>query len=109
MRDVGALVVIMLLGSLEAAMFLCWDRRRLGAHGKARMWNDATLTLAIASPALGLGIPPFFAIGAHVWVTREGSTASRLAKGAFALVLAYVAYALLALGALELLGLPLDP
>jgi hypothetical protein len=109
MGDLAALIVNMVLGSVIAAAFLLVDRRRLDAHGRARMWNDATLALAIGSPALGLGIPPFISYAAHVWVTRSGRWYVRLGKALLAMVVCFVVQIAFIVAALEVLGLPLDP
>lgn len=109
MHDLAALIVSMVLGSVVAAAFLLADRKRLDAHGRARMWNDATLALAIGSPGLGLGIPPFLSFAAHVWVTRSGRWYVRLGKALLAMVICLVAQVAFIVAALELLGLPLDP
>lgn len=108
LRPVAAVLVMMLSGSIVAAGFLLLDRRLLDEHGRSRTWYPATLELAIASPALGLGIPAFFACFAHVLITRRGAWWSVLGKAIFAMVLAMAANIAVAQAGLWLLGLSDD-
>jgi hypothetical protein len=63
-----------LVGSSLTGLLLRLDRRRLPPEGRARMWNDATLYLAVS----GLFLPAPLTFGAHLWVTRPGPLWKRL-------------------------------
>lgn len=102
--QVVSIVVIELLSSLVTYLVLRWDRGRLDAYGRARMWNDATFRLAVGGPLVG--IPPTLAVGAHVWVTRRGW--KRLPLALLAAILTTVAVELLGQLLLWATGLPDD-
>lgn len=89
-------------GAVTTGALLRWDRRRLGAEGRRRMWRDATLYLAVS----GLFVPAPLTFGAHLWVTRPGPLWKRLplalAGSAGALTLSVlIAYLLLLLLGVE--------
>lgn len=74
MGEVGATLLVWVVGSVVSWVLLRLDRRRLDAYGRARDWNEATTALAMS----GLFFPAPLALGAHVWVTRRPPWWSRL-------------------------------
>lgn len=74
------------VGSLITGVMLVLDRRRLDAYGKARMWNQVTLVLAVS----GLFLPAPLTFGAHVWVTRRPPLWRRLGLALLGVLLALV-------------------
>jgi len=98
--ELAVTVVAWLVGSATTGALLRWDRRRLGPEGRARMWWDTTLYLAVS----GLFLPAPLTFGAHLWVTRPGPLWKRLplsllgAAGAVALSSLAAELVLVALG-----------
>lgn len=79
---------------------IVWDRRRLDAYGKSRMWHGSTLWLV----GSGLFLPPIAGLYAHVSITRRGSFWRRHGLALLAVIVAAVALELGAEGVFSLLG-----
>ncbi len=95
-----------ILPSLVTGVLLAWDRRRLDAYGKARMWNFATLALVVSGMYLpSIFIPTPVCFGAHVWVTRRGRWWGRFAKALLAAAVAMAITVLVNYAVLGALGL----
>ena len=66
--ELAAQIVVWVAGSLTTGLLLWADRRRLPPEGRARMWHETTVAIAVS----GLFLPSPLTFGAHVWATRRG-------------------------------------
>jgi hypothetical protein len=84
-EELAEVLVALIVQPAIVGALLYFDRKRLDAYGRDRMWNDATLGAAV-NP---LVFPwPVLAFGAHVWVTRRGPWWTRLGKALLGVLVA---------------------